>query len=652
MKFKLIHKEWIDYIIIEDNMLTRVSSPDEKGEFILQNNVLYINWFKWGKELFICYKNDNIYYSCYETFFNHIEWDDFCYIDYINNIITKKKNSLKGFFEMINDEMIISWDNETEDYNSFETNSLESVFNESVSNELASNETIPNETIPNEIVEIIPNKIPNIIHFIYGFKEQNEEFDLYRYIAIKSAYDVNRPDKIYLYYYYEPYGIWWEKLKSFVILERIDLPTSIFENKLYHYAHKADIIRLQKLIEHGGIYLDIDTICLKSFSNLLTNDFIMGVQNNSDNTGIYGLCNAVILSKPNSEFAIKWLESYHSFRSKGRDEFWDEHSVLKPLELSKIYPNEIKILNFESFFNPLWYNINDILFNEKYNIDEYKKIIENNYCIHLWDTYSNKYLKTLNENTILTKNTLFNIFARKFLRNNISLVFLTYNRFEITKKCLDSYLKCLDLEFIKELIILDNNSDYETSNYLQEFQKNNKKIKLILSDDNLGVCGGRIILFKEAKGDIIISIDSDAYLIDESIFTRIRDMLYDEKYGIIGISGAYIRSWEFGKQEDISNDNENEYVVDHIAGCFQAFRRDLFNFNFDLDPFYGKFWVEDTDLSMQSLYLNKINYRINQKKYIDHVWGGSGRDYKDLFESNWNYFVNKWKGKVLNHLSV
>ena len=377
----------------------------------------------------------------------------------------------------------------------------------------------------------------------------------------------------------------------------------------------------------------------------------MGVQNNSDNTFIYGLCNAVILSKPNSEFAIKWLESYNSFRSKGRDEFWDEHSVLKPLELSKIYPNEIKILNFESFFNPLWYNINEILFNEKYNIDEYKKIIDNNYCIHLWDTYSNKYLKTLDENTILTKNTLFNILARKFLRNNISLVFLTYNRFEITKRCLDSYLKCLDLEFIEELIILDNNSDYQTSDYLQEFQKNNKKIKLILSDDNLGVCGGRIILFNEAKGDIIISIDSDAYLIDENIFTRIRDMLYDEKYGIIGISGAYIRSWEFGKQEDISNDNENEYIVDHIAGCFQAFRRDLFNFKFGLDPFYGKFWVEDTDLSMQSLYLNKINYRINQKKYIDHVWGGSGRDYKDLFESNWNYFVNKWKGKVLNHLS-
>jgi hypothetical protein len=34
---------------------------------------------------------------------------------------------------------------------------------------------------------------------------------MYRYIAVKSAYDVNKPDKIYFYYFYEPYGYWWDK---------------------------------------------------------------------------------------------------------------------------------------------------------------------------------------------------------------------------------------------------------------------------------------------------------------------------------------------------------------------------------------------------------------------------------------------------------
>ena len=372
----------------------------------------------------------------------------------------------------------------------------------------------------------------------------------------------------------------------------------------------------------------------------------MGCQNNSDNTGIYGLCNAVILSIPQSKFAIKWLETYKNFRSKGRDEYWDEHSVLKPLYLSKIYSKDIHILDTNSFFYPLWYNISDVIFNESYDIHQYKNIIANNYCIHLWDTYSHNYLKTLDENKIFNTNTLYNIFSRKFLRNKISIVLLTYNRHEKTKSCLESYLKCLDNEYIEELIILDNNSDNDMCNYLKQFQTNHQKIKLIFSSENVGVCGGRIILFKEAIGNIIISVDSDAYLVSNDFFERIIKLLYDEKYGIIGISGAYIKSWEFGTQQDISDEDENEYIVDHIAGCCQAFRKDLFNFGFGLDPFYGKFWVEDTDLSMQMRELNKINFRISQKNYLEHNWGGSGKDFKDLFLKNWNYFVKKWKDRI------
>ena len=612
----VIHKGWKDNIKLDliNNKLYRISCEEEKGTFKKDNNIIYIYWNKWDTEIFISYNND-IYYQCEEVYLNNSEWEDTCYIDYLNNSIIKKSNNLKGIINKINNDIEIIWDK-------------------------------------NNIVLQEKNviKIPNIIHFVYGLKEQKEEFELYRYIAIKSAYDVNKPEKIYFYYYYEPYGYWWEKAKNIITLEKIEPPKEIYGNKLHHYAHQSDLIRLQKLIERGGIYLDIDTICLKSFNDLLDYDFVMGGQTNSDNSKIYGLCNAIILSKKNSEFALKWLDTYKTFRSTGRDDYWDEHSVLKPLELSKIYSKYIKILSCNSFFYPLWYDMKNVLFNEEYNIENYKKIIEHNYCIHLWDTYFHKYLKTLSYNNIFEKNTLYNIFSRKFLKNDISIVFLTYNRDDITKTCLNSYLDCLNKDNIKELIILDNNSNKSLIEYLYEFQKKNSKIKLILSDENLGVCHGRILLFKECKGDIIISIDSDAALISDSFFERITNMLYDEKYGIVGISGAYIKSWNFGYQQDINNNDENEYIVDHIAGCCQAFRRDLFHFGFGLDPFYEKFWVEDTDLSMQSLQLKKINFRICQKKYIHHEWGGSGKNYEDLFLKNWEYFANKWKGRVLKHL--
>ena len=624
MKLCIIHNEWKDDILLDlvTKQLYRLNINEEKGDFILDKNKLYIKWHKWSDEVFITIDNYK-YYLCQKITIVNKDWEDICYIDNFNNIIYRESTNDTGTIHYENEELIIEW-----------------------------NIPLINNENFNKINELINyyDKIPNIIHFIYGFKEQKEDFELYRYIAIKSAYDVNKPDKIYFYYYYEPKGYWWEKIKPLLTLEKIDPPTEIFGNPVYHYAHQADIIRIQKLIEYGGIYLDIDTICLRSFQDLLDYDFVMGLQNNSDDTEVYGLCNAVILSKANSLFGNKWLESYKTFRSKGRDDTWDEHSVLKPFELSKLYSKDIKILNSKAFFYPLWYDINDILFNENFNIDNYKNIIKDNYCIHLWDTYSSVYLKSLNENLIFNNNTLYNIFSRKFLKNKISIVFLTYNRFEKTKNCLDSFLGLLEIEDIEEMIILDNNSNRDLTDYLKEYQEKNDKIKLIFSNENLGVCTGRLILFKEAIGDIIISLDSDTCLLDNSFIEKIKFHLYDEKNGIVGISGSYIKSWEFGNQIDIDENDENEYLVDHIAGCCQAFRRDLFNFNFGLDPFYGKFWVEDTDLSMQSLYLNKNNYRINPKKYIDHHWGGSGKDYKDLFIKNWNYFVNKWKGKVLKNI--
>ena len=648
MKIKLVHKEWSDYVYLNNinNRLNRECINDEYANFIIDKNILYIKWDKWDNEVFILYNND--YYLCDEINLFHSDWEDICYIDYQNKIIYRKSNNTKGnIYIENNDELNIIWESWDEQKDSEPSK----IYNSE--NKESSEELYPKKSklysLNKEKLNVDKNieKIPNIIHFVYGFKEQIEEFDLYKYLAIKSAYDINKPDKIYFHYFYEPHGYWWNKIKPYLTLELINPPTEIYGNNIYHYAHKADIVRLQKLIEYGGIYLDIDTICLKSFSDLLNNDFLMGIQTNSDNTKIYGLCNAIILSKKNAPFAVNWLESYKTFRSKGRDEYWDEHSVLMPYELSKIYSNEIKILNSNAFFYPLWYEINDILFNENIKIDEYKKIIKNNYCIHLWDTYSNNYLRSLTENIIFEKNTIYNIFCRKFLRNKISLLFLTYNRYDITTKCLESYLKCLDNDYIEELIILDNNSDKDLVDYLKKYQKHHSKIKLIFSDDNLGVCGGRIILFNEAIGDIIISIDSDAYLISNNFFDKIINMLYNESYGIIGISGAYIKSWNFGNQCDIDDNDDNEYKVDHIAGCCQAFRKDLFNYGFELDPYYGKFWVEDTDLSMQSLSLNKINYRISQKNNLEHHWGGSGKNFKELFLKNWNYFVSKWKGKVL-----
>ena len=101
------------------------------------------------------------------------------------------------------------------------------------------------------------------------------------------------------------------------------------------------MVRLNILQEQGGIYLDIDTICLRPLTTLLNADFVMGIQ--GDN---YGLCNAIMLAKPQTEFGRQWIKSYESFNQQ-----WDIHSVKIPLALSKTHP--ITVLSNQAFFCPV-----------------------------------------------------------------------------------------------------------------------------------------------------------------------------------------------------------------------------------------------------------------------------------------------------------
>ena len=172
--------------------------------------------------------------------------------------------------------------------------------------------------------------IPKTVHFIYF---SSPEFPLYVHLAVKSAQVALRPDRILFYRGRndpELSGEWWDKSKGMIELVRVEPPIEIFGRPLRHPAHQADVFRLKVLIATGGIYLDIDTICRRSFDELLDFDCVMGHQSKD---GTYGFCNAVMLAQPGSQFLRAWLETYSSFRSSGRDEYWDEHSVRIPLEI-------------------------------------------------------------------------------------------------------------------------------------------------------------------------------------------------------------------------------------------------------------------------------------------------------------------------------
>lgn len=477
--------------------------------------------------------------------------------------------------------------------------------------------------------------IPNIIHFVYGFKPQDTEFSLFKYIAIESAIKLNKPNCVYFHYKYEPHGYWWDLIKPCLKMNHIDPPKMIFDKPVTKFAHQADIIRLKMLNEMGGIYLDIDTICLKPFKDFMKYDFVMGLQ--GDN---YGLCNAIMLAKPNTTFGHEWYQSYHNFD----ENLWDYHSVQLPLILSKKIP--ITILENDTFFYPLWDPLKECLFNERIDLNEAQKIFKNSYCIHLWESYNENELNQITMSNIFSKNTLYNILARKFIKNKFSIVMLTHNRPDKTIECINSFLSCINREDIEEFLIYDNASDdFKLLAYLKNLPNINPKFKIIFSSENLGVSGGRAVLFEKAKANIICSFDSDLSLINQNFFDTLKHHLYDESIGMIGVSGAYFsKTFEFGSHKDIV-DSERVRIVDTLAGCCQVFRKDLKYLGIKMDTNYGKFWVEDSDFCFQIRRTNKKMLIIPQKSYVNHIWGGTGNAFGDLFSNNWKYFTQKW----INH---
>ena len=155
--------------------------------------------------------------------------------------------------------------------------------------------------------------IPNICHFVFGLKKQTEEFLFCYYISVLSASLINKPDKIYFYYHYEPYGRWWDKVKKIdnIYFEVIEVPTHIGKKPIKKVPHKADWVRMNKLFERGGIYLDIDTICVKPWKHLLNNTVVLGKEREK-NGNERDICNAIMFTEEKSKFFEIWLEKYEA----------------------------------------------------------------------------------------------------------------------------------------------------------------------------------------------------------------------------------------------------------------------------------------------------------------------------------------------------
>lgn len=226
----------------------------------------------------------------------------------------------------------------------------------------------------------VGNIIPNIYHFVFlGFTP----FMYTHYLAVLTCLIVQRPTTLYLYTHHPPQSKWWEAIQKHPLFpivkqEKVELPRHIFGNPIEKYQHMADVIRLEKLIERGGVYLDLDVISFQNLDVIRQNPLhikkgcVMGIQ--TPNTKFMGLCNAVIIARPQAPFLQRWYQEYKSFR-KTR---WDYHSVKLPYVLSQLLPQQIQTLGSHFFFPISW---EEPAFME--NTSLHNKV-SSSYLVHIW----------------------------------------------------------------------------------------------------------------------------------------------------------------------------------------------------------------------------------------------------------------------------
>jgi len=252
-------------------------------------------------------------------------------------------------------------------------------------------------------------QIPRILHYCFGMGTGAPPWSLVHYVCLRSAIAHIRPREVRFYYHYEPQGPWWDLAKPLITLHRIEPPTEIFGNPVIHPAHRADIVRLEALLESGGIYLDLDVLVRRDFEELLSNDCVLGEQGAG---GKEGLCNAVIIARPQAMFLQRWHAEFRHFRSRGRDAYWDELSVKVPGRLARSHPSELTILDHRAFFWPLWRQ------------SQLKELFASAapmpgpvpYAHHLWESHSwTPYLAGLSVRRVRRVDTNFHRLIRRYL---------------------------------------------------------------------------------------------------------------------------------------------------------------------------------------------------------------------------------------------
>lgn len=224
---------------------------------------------------------------------------------------------------------------------------------------------------------------------------------------------------------------------------------------------------------------------------------------------------------------------------------------------------------------------------------------------------------------------------------SLSIIIVSFNTKEITKKCLLSLYKDLaKYPLDSEIIVIDNNSQDGTTELLLDLEKKWDNLHVFLNKKNLGFGKGNNMGIEKSKGKYILFLNSDA-IVSDTDFRDLIDLMERQKnigaltvkvmlpeggidpashrgFPTIWRSFTYFSGLEklflkvpllnkiFGGYHMVNLDLESIHEIDVPTGAFLLTTRQILDKfgGFDEDYFaYG----EDIEMAFQ---IKKLGYKI------------------------------------------
>jgi len=114
----------------------------------------------------------------------------------------------------------------------------------------------------------------------------------------------------------------------------------------------------------------------------------------------------------------------------------------------------------------------------------------------------------------------------------VSIIMLTCNALEYTKKCIDSVYEHTSYPF--ELVLVDNASSDGTRGYLKKLSRQKMNVTLILNKENKGFAAGNNQGVKKARGQYIMLLNNDVIVSTGWLEEMVAAFERDDKIGMIG----------------------------------------------------------------------------------------------------------------------